>query len=107
MKFKQGDRVISYGAYGKLKGTMLCADPNSLGRIVFKSDSGYIHECYPQQCRKLIRSKPRRQVWISEKNLNKIPDVNNDYDAAEIVVWNGPPALSDMVEFIEVRSKRK
>ena len=100
-KFKAGDRVVMYGHYGRLKGTVtnMTAKTHTTGRIVV-STGGQNIEVFPQQCRHLKPRKPKRRVWIHPWD---VPTKDKWKVAAAAISGNYEEGH---VEFVEVRRRK-
>lgn len=102
-KFKVGDRVAVYSRQHRGTGQVVQCFADGL-EVVFDScpDSMRgIRLWHPKQCRKLVKKKERRRVWVAYNDDASIRawNLTGDLPAKEI-------AGGAWTEFVEVRKKR-
>ena len=98
-KLNIGDRVAVYGDGDRLVGQVTEVGGMRIS-VLFDGDSSPV-EYFPQQCRKLIPRKPRREVWVNVypdwKSANETEEAARDAATEDV--------LEVAVRFIEAPKK--
>ena len=112
MKFKVGDRVAVYGyvsrygrSYRGARGEVVGFDTNNFLLVTFDQDSieKSSYSAHPKQCRRLVKKKPRRRVWLGPAT---VAELDRDTVSSQNRVYSERPPYEGWVEFVEVRSPR-